>query len=220
MKDESVSNLEFFELSHGRKIAASESKIKWEFIKYYTILALIFFSIYRIALYFIEHSYINLFNNFESKISNAEEYMLNINNESSFILCINIIFILSYFITALISFLLINNKYTIKKEYVKNILKVIIIIQLILALVLTFYISITYFNELNTTSIYRSRLEKLPLKTQDGTNIEDKNFVIDEYMNKINITYITSLITLLVFNALCAILCVFLEKKFLESNSI
>ena len=64
MKYDSMSNLDFFEMTQNKKQLASESKMKWEFIKHYTILALIPFVIYKIALYFINENYLKYINNF------------------------------------------------------------------------------------------------------------------------------------------------------------
>ena len=72
MKYDSMSNSDFFEMTQNKKILASESKIKWEFIKYYTILSLIFLWFYRIVVYIIQNKYERLFNNFQFTISDAE----------------------------------------------------------------------------------------------------------------------------------------------------
>ena len=62
MEDKSNSNLDFFELTNNGKVVASESKIKWLFIRNYTIISLVFFTIYKIIFNVLDMKFLDVFN--------------------------------------------------------------------------------------------------------------------------------------------------------------
>ena len=80
MEEKSNSNLDFFNMVKDGKVVSSVSKAKWEFTKKYTLLALAFFSIYRIIFYIVDSHFMDVLNNFQSTITDARNYIETIKN--------------------------------------------------------------------------------------------------------------------------------------------
>lgn len=222
MENEPMSNLEFFEMSKNGKIAASKEKIKWLFTRNYTIIALIFFTIYKLTFEIIDSEYIKKFNYFERTIQNIENYMENMNNQLYIVLAISILLILSNFLVVFISSTLIFSKYKIKRLDLKSVTKKIIIMQIIFIGVLSFDFTVAYINDMRTSGVDRWRLGKLVgIDTHKQTQIQNPDYqIVDKNMNKIYIMHTFRYILLLGTNIICSILCIKLQKKILEENSV
>ena len=209
MDDKSVSNLEFIEMTQNGRKVPTQQKIKWEFIKNYTFTALIVFVIYKIALFIVDDKFMNLFNDFKSTISSAENYIENVNSHVYQTTLICLVTILFNFFIVFLSSILIFKKYKIKKEYINKVMKAIIIIELIFALVLLFEFTVSYINEV-CTNIHEWRIEKL----LNNKNIEE----IDYFTNKVTNIYLARFIILTIINIICSITCIFLQKKIMKKN--
>lgn len=222
MENEPMSNLDFFEMSRDGKITASKEKIKWLFTRNYTIIALIFFTIYKLAFEIIIREYMKMFNYFQRTIPNIENYMENMNNQLYIVLTISILLILSNFLVVFISSTLIFSKYKIKKSDLKSVTKKIIIMEIIFIGVLSFEFTVAYINDMRTSVVDRWRLGQLVgIDTHKQTQIQDSDYqILDENMNKIYIMHTFRYILLLVTNITCSILCIRLQKKILEENSV
>ena len=209
MDNKSISNAEFFDMKQNGKIVIAEEKIKWEFIKKYTFISLVAFIIYKINLFIVDEKFIKLFNDFKITISSAKNYIENVNNHvyQTGIICL--IMILFNFLIVFLSSKLIFKKYKIKKEYINQIMKIIIIIEMIFTLVLLFEFTVAYINE-TYNSIHQWRIEKL----LNNNNIEKINY----FANKIKNIYLERFIILSIINIFCSITCTFLQKKIIEKN--
>ena len=211
------SNLDFLELTNGGKIVATESKIKWLFIRNYTIIALIFFTIYKIIYNIMDQKFINLLNeNFAMKIVPSD--IINFTDvfvdRAHVIMITSIIILLCNLIIVGISSILILQKYKIKKEYVNNIMKVIVIIELVFFAVLVFDFSVIYINQTSLSD--RKYSFETALEKYNANHAQKVEYNIDDYMNKINNANITNLVVTLIINILCTSLCVLGQKKILE----
>ena len=209
MDNKSISNAEFFDMKQNGKIVIAEEKIKWEFIKKYTFISLVAFIIYKINLFIVDEKFIKLFNDFKITISSAKNYIENVNNHVYQTEIICLIMILFNFLIVFLSSKLIFKKYKIKKEYINQIMKIIIIIEMIFTLVLLFEFTVAYINE-TYNSIHQWRIEKL----LNNNNIEKINY----FANKIKNIYLERFIILSIINIFCSITCTFLQKKIIEKN--
>ncbi len=221
MKDESISNSELFQMSKKGKIVITIEKIKWEFTKTYTFIALIPFIIYNISFYIINDQFIKLFNHCEKILSSAEEYFYNVSNTANLILITSILFILCDLVVVFISSTLIFDKYTIKKEDIKKLMKSIIILQLIFLAVFSFYICITYIEDNRDIGGNINKIGKL-LKRENLHTMtpEDISHKTDEYVAKINRMNLINFI-ILMFSAISIVTsCVFIQKKIIQNNSV
>ena len=217
MENEQISNSEFLEMSKNGKAVLSEEKAKWLFIRNYTFIALIPFIIYRLTFEILTNEYIKKFNYFESTISSAENYIENIVTETCIIIVLSMVFILCNFLVVFLSSRLIFEKYKISKKHLKSIMKTITIMQLIFIGVFLFYFTVGYIDD-RATFVDKWRLEKL---TDISANKnQEKYYIIDEYMNKINTINMARYIILLIASITCSISCIKLQKKFLEGNSV
>ena len=218
-------NFDFFNMKANGKIIPSESKTKWEFIKRYTFFMLIFFSIYRIVFYIVNSKFMDTLNNFKSTITDAENYIHTIVNQSYKLSIICMALILCNFIVVIISSLSFFNKYSIKKDYCKEIQKTIIIIELIFIGVISFDFSVQYINKHDKIDVDEWRLETLIERHNQGNKIKQKEQKeqkeqkqIEEYIGELQNIYWTRFISLMLFNIFCAILCIFIQRNIIKSN--
>ena len=137
-------NFDFFNMTRDRKIIPSESKAKWEFIKRYTFLMLFFITIYRIVFFIVNSHLMDVLNNFQSTISDSENYIETVKNQTCIIVFMGSILVLCNFLVVIVSSLSFFDKYSIKQDYYKSLQKTIIIIELIFIGVLSFYFSVYY----------------------------------------------------------------------------
>ncbi len=221
MENKPVSNLEFFQMAQNGKVIATAEKIKWEFIKNYTFIALIPFVIYKIVFHLIDDKFIRMFNYFESTILNVEEYIKNINLQAFQVVAISIALILCNFLVVGLSSMLIFKKYKVKKEDLSKIMKSVMIIQLVFIIVLSLVFGISYVNKSTGIFIDRYRIEKLLQNDNIGNpNIQNTNYTVDEYVTQVNNIYLFSFIFLMFANVICAISCTFLQEKIIQNNSV
>ncbi len=212
-------NFDFFNMTRDRKIIPSESKAKWEFIKRYTFLMLFFITIYRIVFFIVNSHLMDVLNNFQSTISDSENYIETVKNQTCIIVFMGSILVLCNFLVVIVSSLSFFDKYSIKQDYYKSLQKTIIIIELIFIGVLSFYFSVQYTDDYSGISVDRFRLEKLAEKDNQNKNSKQQEQVgqtqINEYIGKLQNIYLTCFISLMLFNVLCAILCIFIQSNIL-----
>ena len=212
-------NFDFFNMTRDRKIIPSESKAKWEFIKRYTFLMLFFITIYRIVFFIVNSHLMDVLNNFQSTISDSENYIETVKNQTCIIVFMGSILVLCNFLVVIVSSLSFFDKYSIKQDYYKSLQKTIIIIELIFIGVLSFYFSVQYTDDYSGISVDRFRLEKLAEKDNQNKNSKHQEQVgqtqINEYIGKLQNIYLTCFISLMLFNVLCAILCIFIQSNIL-----
>lgn len=221
MENKPVSNLEFFQMAQNGKVIATTEKIKWEFTKNYTFIALIPFIIYKIVFHLIDDKFIRMFNYFESTILNVEEYIENINLQAFQVVAISIALILCNFLVVGLSSMLIFKKYKVKREDLSKIMKLVMILQLVFIVVLSLDFGISYANKSTGIFIDRYRIERLLQNNNNGNqNIQNTNYTVDEYVAQVNNIYLFSFIFLMFANVICAISCTFLQEKIIQNNSV
>ncbi len=213
MENKLNSNLDFFELTNNGKVIASEEKIKSEFIKKYTIIALIPFTIYKIIIYIFS-------NEGYKKIADYQFILAHIVNNSeatielmSKIFTCSIAFILSNFFVVIISSIWVFKKQKMKKEYINKIMKIVIIFQVIFTILFSFECIVNY---INNSWIYENKFELLS-ENKGTSNI---NYNIKEYSNKLENIRTMHLIVELIVIVGTTISCTFLQKKILKMNSV
>lgn len=177
------------------------------------------FSIYRIVFYIVNSKFMDTLNNFKSTITDAENYIHTIVNQSYKLSIICMALILCNFIVVIISSLSFFNKYSIKKDYCKEIQKTIIIIELIFIGVISFDFSVQYINKHDKIDVDEWRLETLIERHNQGNKIKQKEQKqIEEYIGELQNIYWTRFISLMLFNIFCAILCIFIQRNIIKSN--
>lgn len=222
MEDKSNSNLDFFELTNNGKVVASESKIKWLFIRNYTIISLVFFTIYKIIFNISDMKFLDVFNEsfqWTNRLVMADipKFVSLLINRSYTILISSIIIILCSIIYTFVSSILIFKKYKIKKNDKKNIMKAVAIIQLIIFLVLMFDISVAYINQTKTCNDWKPIIQKIIDKS---SNTEVVNYNADNYVNKVYTTNITQFFIILLINICYSIFCFKCQEKIVDKNCI
>ena len=219
MEEKSKVYSELFDTVKDGKMVETESNIKWKFIRNYTIIALIFFTIYKLIYNIFDLKFIEIINENFSKINSLviEDISKFVNilvNISFGIFISSLIIILCNFLYTYISSFLIFRKNKIKKSYIKNIIKVISIIEIIILVFIMFDISVDYINHAKIATDWSPFLEKVLEKY----NYTDKD--INSLLNKVYITDIVQFIVLLAVNICCTKYCISWQKRIIERNSI
>ena len=219
MEEKSKVYSELFDTVKDGKMVETESNIKWKFIRNYTIIALIFFTIYKLIYNIFDLKFIEIINENFSKINSLviEDISKFVNilvNISFGIFISSLIIILCNFLYTYISSFLIFRKNKIKKSYIKNIIKVISIIEIIILVFIMFDISVDYINHAKIATDWSPFLEKVLEKY----NYTDKD--INSLLNKVYITDIVQFIILLSINICCTKYCIYWQKRIIERNSI
>lgn len=224
MENNLNSNSDFLEWKNNGKTVVAESKIKWLFIRNYTIIALIFFTIYKIIskifhLKFLDTLNENFMNTSLLVIEDITKFVdLLINGSYNIFICAIIISLCTPIYT-FISSMLIFEKYKIKKENKKNIIKLISIIELIISLVLMFDISVAYINQEDICVNYKLSLQKV-IDKYNSSNKQRIDDNIDNYLNKVHTTNVIQFLILLITNICCSVFCIYWQKKILEKNCL
>ena len=219
MEEKSKVYSELFDTVKDGKIVETESNIKWKFVRNYTIIALILFTIYKIIYNIFDMKFIEVINeNFSRSnllvVEDISKFVNILVNRSFIIFISSLIIILCNFLYTYISSFLIFRKNKVKKSYVKNIIKVISIIELIILVFIMFDISVDYINHAKTCSDLSPSFEKILEKY----NSTDKD--INMLLNKVYITDIVQFIILLSINICCTKYCIYWQKRIIERNSI
>lgn len=223
MEERSDSNLDFFNMIKDGKIVPSVDKVKWEFTKRYTFIALAFFTIYRIVFVIVNSHFMDVLNNFETTITDAKNYIDTIVGQSCKLSILNLSIILCNFIVVIISSLSFFNNYSIKKDYYKEIQKTIVIIEIIFLAVITFDFTIQYIDPHEKIDVDRWRLEKLIERQNKKSNIKPKKQEkqekqIDEYVENIDNIFFIRFVVLMIANILSVIFCIVIQKNILKAN--
>lgn len=200
----------------------SEKRIKSEFQIKYIILSIIPWTIYRIMIYAFEKTmYIK---EISLQMSSASfEEICNIYrqyNNKDFIISILLIFVI--FIGTIVIARNISNKYKIKKEYVKNIIKSICVLQLIISSVILFFFCVDYSNDGNPTLLHTDKVEALEKLTKDSNQKQYLKSINDvsKEKNKIILSYKINLTIKIVIHIICSVLSIKYQSKILRSNAI
>ena len=216
MKEKSDSILDFFNMVNNGKVVISEKKAKWEFIEKYSILLLIFFTIYRITFYIVDIQFMDTLNNFGTTITDVEDYIHTVKNQECILSIICIAIILCNFIVVFVSSFSFFNKYSIKKDYCKEIQKTIIIIELIFIGVISFYFYIHYSDKHEAIHVDKYRIETL----LGINNNQEDNKQVDKYLETLDNLYLINFVSLELAEIFCAISCVLIQRKIMETNCI
>ena len=219
MEEKSKIYSELFDTVKDGKIVETESNIKWKFVRNYTIIALILFTIYKIIYNIFDMKFLEVINeNFSRSnllvVEDISKFVNILVNRSFIIFISSLIIILCNFLYTYISSFLIFGKNKVKKSYVKNIIKVISIIELIILVFIMFDISVDYISHSKTCADFSPSFEKVLEKynsTDKGINI---------LLNKVYITDIVQFIILLSINICCTKYCICWQKRIIERNSI
>ena len=219
MEEKSKVYSELFDTVKDGKIVETESNIKWKFVRNYTIIALILFTIYKIIYNIFDMKFLEVINeNFSRSnllvVEDISKFVNILVNRSFIIFISSLIIILCNFLYTYISSFLIFRKNKVKKSYVKNIIKVISIIELIILVFIMFDISVDYIDHSKTCSDFSPSFEKVLEKY----NSTDKD--INTLLNKVYITDIVQFIILLSINICCTKYCISWQKRIIEGNSI
>ena len=121
------------------------------------------------------------------------------------------------FLVVLISSISTFKKYKIKKENIKGIMKTIIIVQLIFAIVHSFFFGVNYIDNKGTNESHISIYERLVQKQNDNKQDE---YNIYEYLNKVDENINVHFVIVIIVQILCTILCILFQKKILKINSV
>ena len=219
MEEKSKVYSELFDTVKDGKIVETESNIKWKFVRNYTIIALILFTIYKIIYNIFDMKFLEVINeNFSRSnllvVEDISKFVNILVNRSFIIFISSLIIILCNFLYTYISSFLIFRKNKVKKSYVKNIIKVISIIELIILVFIMFDISVDYISHAKTCSDFSTSFEKV-LEKYNSTNKD-----INTLLNKVYITDIVQFIILLSINICCTKYCISWQKRIIEGNSI
>lgn len=190
----------------------SEKKIKSEIQISYIILSLIPMTIYRIVIYLVMKNTWIKQSNLQFSLLDFNEFCKISSDLSYKILIISIILVISICIMSYISTLNIS-KYKIKKEYVKNFIKTLRTLQLIISSIIIFFFCIDYVNAISGIPSYISRFEWMEGQTKN----KNSNIIFDFHKseNQIKVTYNINLAIEIIFEIMCSIISIkFQEKNF------
>ncbi len=219
MEENSKLYSELFDTVQDGKIIESEKNIKWKFILNYTIISLIFFTIYKITYNIFDMKFIEVINENFSRINflvidDISKFVNILVNRSFIIFISSLIIILCNFIYTYISSVFIFRKNKTKKSYVNAIIKVITIIELIIFVFIMFDISVNYINHAKICSDYSISFKEV-LEKNNSTNAD-----INSFLNKVYVTDIIQLIILFVINICCTKSCISWQKRIIERNTV
>ncbi len=199
------------------KIVATEKKMKDNFLVRYVITALVPLTIYRLIVNIIQDKYFKQIFDYQFSLSSIEQFTQSTINYSYKILIFSIILMLLDFLVVLISSISTFKKYKIKKENIKGIMKTIIIVQLIFAIVHSFFFGVNYIDNKGTNESHISIYERLVQKQNDNKQDE---YNIYEYLNKVDENINVHFVIVIIVQILCTILCILFQKKILKINSV
>ena len=187
MENRQESNLDILETMQDGKIIGSEKKIKDSFIIKYIIIFLIPWTIYRLSVNFAQDKYFKDIFNFQFSLSSIEQFKETIINFSYKLLAFSIIVILLNFLIVFISSSSIFKKYKIKKEHIKNIMKVIIVIQLVFFGIHAFFFTVNYINNTDTNENYKVIYERLQKEQNNSKSNKNNTYIeynVNDYINE------------------------------------
>ncbi len=223
MENRQESNLDILETMQDSKIIGSEKKIKDSFIIKYIIIFLIPWTIYRLSVNFAQDKYFKDIFNFQFSLSSIEQFKETIINFSYKLLAFSIIVILLNFLIVFISSSSIFKKYKIKKEHIKNIMKVIIVIQLVFFGIHAFFFTVNYINNTDTNENYKVIYERLQKEQNNSKSNKNNTYIeynVNDDINEARQNIKVHLAIAIILDIICTTLCVLLQKKILEANSV
>ena len=183
----------------------------------YIVLSLIPFSIYRIAENIFANGTYRIQAELQFSLSDMDNFCKVTNELSYKLLTISIMLILSVLIMSFISILKIS-KFKMEKEDIKKFKKGIIILQLLISIIIIFFISVDYKNVKGTIPRHIDKYESMV--NQNDNNASNIIYEIKESENKMNMVFNLNFATEIILEIVCSFVSINFQNKIIDKNCV
>lgn len=196
---------------------ASEKKLMLIYQILYIVLSLIPFTIYRIAEHIFENNTYSIQAKLQFSLLDVDNFCKVTNEFSYKLLAISIMLILSVLIMSFISILKIS-KFKMEKEDIKKFKKGIIILQLLISIIIIFFISVDYKNVKGTIPWHIDKYESMV--NQNDSNASNIIYEIKKSENKMNMVFNLNFATEIILEIICSFVSINFQNKIIDKNCV